>query len=179
MPVIPQTQSRVCVHQDKTAPITGVGSVDGSSIVPCSKESAHRTSTWRLCQIFPICPSKCTLRCSTPFLGRLTHMDHNNGLPCPLAFDWVWPMEITSRRSEGGRKIKSRYLFSCFPSSPWASLVLQQGHHSSQGSQLYTTQSFQVLITTSYPCPLGSRDGKSSVSSSLGYGAILYCSPYV
>lgn len=33
----------------------------------------------------------------------------------PSDFGWVWAMRITSRRSEGGRKIKSRYLFSCFP----------------------------------------------------------------
>ena len=42
-------------------------------------------------------------------------MDHTRGLTCRLTFGWVWAMRITSRRSEGGRKIKSRYLFSCAP----------------------------------------------------------------
>ena len=62
-----------------------------------------------------------TLKSSPPspfhpafFLGRLTGMDHTRGLTCPLTFGWVWAMGITSRRS-GGRKIKSRYVFSCFP----------------------------------------------------------------
>lgn len=37
------------MHEDKLAPVTGISSVDGSSIVPGSKESVLRISIWWLC----------------------------------------------------------------------------------------------------------------------------------
>lgn len=40
------------------------------------------------------------------------------GFSCPLASHLVWPMEDTSRRSEGRRRVSSRYLFCWLPLSP-------------------------------------------------------------
>ena len=38
-------------------------------------------------------------------------MDHVNGLPCPLASSWVWPIGNLCRRWEGRRRVRKEDLF--------------------------------------------------------------------
>lgn len=83
------------------------------------------------------------------------------GFPFLLTSSGIWPMEIPGRRSEGGRKMKLRYLFSLFPSSLWWFSFNQRPCF----TRLYSS-GFPVISPSS--CPFGSRNGNSSIADSLG-----------
>lgn len=63
-----------------------------------------------------------TLLQHTLSLEKLVCMDYINGPPCPLASGWVWPRRGTSKKAEGGRRMKSKNLFPQLPA--WHGLWL-------------------------------------------------------
>lgn len=80
--------------------------------------------------------------------------------PHSLTSSWIWPMCIPGRRSEGGRKMKLRYLFSLVSSSLWLFLP-------TKGPCFPRIYSGLPITFPSF-CPFAFRGGNNSIADSLG-----------
>lgn len=85
--------------------------------------------------MFVPCPSISALCPSPPYITRL---------PCPLASNWAQSTGSPGQSLEGWGRVRSRYLFSCFP--PYGAplnwlCVITTARCSTQGGLHYTTLS--------------------------------------
>lgn len=107
----------------------------------------------------------------TLFLRRLTCIDHINALP----YLWLFSVGFGQWELPAGVNM---FIF-LFSSLEGYFGLAQSFNNITAPPNAFSIQSFWVLGTTSYPCPLGSRESKSLACTSLGYCAILFGSLYL
>lgn len=99
-----------------------------------------------VCQFRPIFLLSYSASCSM----NLTCVKYINRLLQTLAFGWVSPTRITSKKSEEGRKVRSGYLFSWLPYRRFGCYLSTEGHCSPQNGFLYL---FQLTIAEYHITP--------------------------